>query len=374
MRDADGAEVADGDPGTIHIASPDTMLGYLETADGALCFAAPLLDDRWLDTGDIGTLDGDGQLRITGRSKEVIIRGGVNISPGEIERVLTGHAGVEHAAVVGIPHEILGEDVAAVIVPRDGGALEALEPELKALARESLDGSQQPAVFLQIDELPLTPTGKVLTGALRDLVIDRLELPMAKRLHGGPGRAHEPRAARLHGADRGPHPSAAGGHDLLPEPQPRAPGGDDPRPPRRRGARQAPPGPRHAHRHTHGRADALLPGGGTVDQLSLETLIGPAHVLTSRRPSRSRRSASIADAPRGRRLRHPRALLRSDWSERFGRLEFHERRPTSRARRGPGSWSAACDCPGWTAPRPMIPAGLRQRGRQPNHHILLGPA
>ncbi len=375
LRDASGAEVANGDPGTIHIASPDTMLGYLEAADGELAFAAPLVDERWLDTGDIGTLDGDGQLRITGRSKEVIIRGGVNISPGEIERVLTGHAGVEHAAVVGIPHEILGEDVAAVIVPRDGGSLEALEPQLKALARESLDGPQQPAVFLQIDELPLTPTGKVRKGALRDLVIDRLELPTAnkgftvdpaerssERPRGSAGRIVDLTHPLHEGMTSFPSPN-----HVRPEVTILARHGVEGRATRRLVL--------GTHTGTHMDAPLhFIPGGGTVDELRLDMLIGPAHVLTLA-PAEpleeiglDRLRAAGAEA-----IHHPRVLLRYDWSERFGGLAFYEQSPY--LSREACTWlvERGVRLLGMDSPSPDDPRlGFGSGDDSPNHRILLG--
>ncbi len=101
-----------GELGTVQIASPDMFAGYLPEDGGApdQPFEAPLVDGRWLDTGDIGELTADGALRITGRAKEVIIRGGINVSPREVERALESHAAVEGVAVVGLPHQILGEE------------------------------------------------------------------------------------------------------------------------------------------------------------------------------------------------------------------------------------------------------------------------
>jgi len=162
--------------GLILVDSPDTMVGYLRRYGVEQPFVLPLVDGRWLETGDLGLIDDAGELRITGREKEVIIRGGVNISPIEIERVLRSHRGVADAAVVGVPHEIFGEDIVAVVTCKPGVTLNAIEEELRAEAKAQLDIVQQPGTFVQIDELPTTSTGKVRKAALRDLVIDHLGL------------------------------------------------------------------------------------------------------------------------------------------------------------------------------------------------------
>jgi len=169
----DGTELPAGAEGVIEIDSPDMMIGYLGDAGE---FEPARRADGWFDTGDLGVLEPDGQLRITGRVKEIIIRGGVNVSPLAVEEALAGHEGVNRVAVVGLPHPILGEDIAVVVVCEAGTTLEALEPELRARARRLLDPAQQPGVYVQIDELPLTPTGKVRSQVLHRLVVDRLGL------------------------------------------------------------------------------------------------------------------------------------------------------------------------------------------------------
>jgi acyl-CoA synthetase (AMP-forming)/AMP-acid ligase II len=139
-----------------------------------------LRDGGWLDTGDLGILEADGQLRVTGRVKEVIVRGGLNISARAVEEALAGHEGVERLAVVGVPHPILGEDTAVVVTCEPGVTLEDVESELRETARRCLDPAQQPGLYVQIDELPLTPSGKVRARALRELVIDRFGLAPAR--------------------------------------------------------------------------------------------------------------------------------------------------------------------------------------------------
>jgi acyl-CoA synthetase (AMP-forming)/AMP-acid ligase II len=120
--------------------------------------AAPLDDDGWFPTRDRGWLDDDGYLFIEGRADDTIIRGGENIAPAEIEEVLLRHPAVADCAVVGIPDEEWGQQIAVAIVTR--APIDA--EELKAFARESLRGSKTPEVIVFRDELPYTETGKLL--------------------------------------------------------------------------------------------------------------------------------------------------------------------------------------------------------------------
>src|SRR5581483_1645611 len=113
-----------------------------------------------LPTGDVGRLDEDGDLFLLDRKKHVILRGGYTVYPREIEEVLSAHPGVREAAVVGIPDDVLGEEVAAFIV----GRVEAAE--LRAFARERLAAYKYPRRITVLDELPRGPTGKILRDAL----------------------------------------------------------------------------------------------------------------------------------------------------------------------------------------------------------------
>ncbi len=247
-----GTPLEPGEAGVVGIVSPDTMLGYLTEADanGRLRFdPPPALGGGWFDTGDIGTLDPGGTLRITGRTKEVIIRGGVNLSPLEIERVLSAEPLVENVAVVGTPHPLLGEELTAVIVPAPSATLELAEAALRERAASQLEEPQRPGVYLEIDALPRTPTGKVRRGTVRDLAIDRLGLPASAK--GFTADAH-----RDEGASAGSKPRIIDlshpvheGMTTFPSPNhPRV--GDDPaRPPSRGGPRDSPGRDRDAHGH-----------------------------------------------------------------------------------------------------------------------------
>ncbi len=114
----------------------------------------------WLRSGDLGWLDDDGYLYITGRAKDVIIRGGNNVHAADVEAVLYQHPAVLEAAVAAVPHEVLGEDVGAWVVLRDGA--DATGDELMAFCREQLADYKCPRVVTFVAELPRNPTGKVL--------------------------------------------------------------------------------------------------------------------------------------------------------------------------------------------------------------------
>jgi acyl-CoA synthetase (AMP-forming)/AMP-acid ligase II len=174
-------------PGVVGPALEDVELrtadGVIQAATPDLTTGAPLVDGRWYDTGDLGERDADGAWAITGRVKEIVIRGGINLSLQSIDDALHGVEGVERVATVGIPHAVLGEEVCAVVVCAPGAGLDAVEPRLRTAAAERLDLTQHPSVYVQIDELPLTVSGKVRRARLQDLVVDRLQL--APRRSGG---------------------------------------------------------------------------------------------------------------------------------------------------------------------------------------------
>jgi len=132
-------------------------------------------DAGWLHTGDLGFVDDDGYLFVVGRADDMIIRGGENLSPTEIEDVLLQHPGVGAAAVVGLPDAEWGERVAAMIVPaRDARDLSM--DDLRAFARERLGSLKTPEILATCEELPTTATGKVLHRAVRADLEDRAQL------------------------------------------------------------------------------------------------------------------------------------------------------------------------------------------------------
>jgi len=162
-----GATVPIGAPGEILVRGQQVMAGY----DNASAETAAAIDDGgWLRFGDLGTMDHRGYLRVIGRLKDMVIRGGENIYPREIEDVLVGHADVGDVAVVGLPDETWGEEVAAVV--RLAAGTEAV-PEPGALydfCREWLAGYKCPRLWFYVSELPMTPSGKVQKHRLTSMI------------------------------------------------------------------------------------------------------------------------------------------------------------------------------------------------------------
>ena len=158
--DDDGAPLAAGEVGELWIRSPAVMNGYL----GAPEDTRAVLGDGWFRTGDLASIDADGWVRIAGRKRERILRGGHSVFPREVEAVLLAHPDVVEAAVVGVPHAELGEEVAAFVVTRAGSRAEA--DELIAFCRERLAGYKYPRRLTLLSALPRSATGKILKGKL----------------------------------------------------------------------------------------------------------------------------------------------------------------------------------------------------------------
>lgn len=155
--------------GEIQVRGPHRTLGYLD--DAAATAAA--LDGDWLRTGDVGRLDAEGRLVIVDRTKDLIIRGGNNVYPSEVEAALAAHPAVAEVAVVGRPDDYFGEEVVAVVVPRAGRAASA--DELAAFARARVAATKVPREYAFVAAMPLGPSGKVLKRALRqELAAGRL--------------------------------------------------------------------------------------------------------------------------------------------------------------------------------------------------------
>jgi long-chain acyl-CoA synthetase len=157
-----GREAGPGEVGEIWLRAPNVMAGYFNRPDET----AAALDDGWLRTGDGGYLDEEGYLFLTDRIKDMIVSGGENVYPIEVEEALAQHPGVADVAVIGIPDDRWGETVMALVIPRDGAAPAA--DELVAFARERLAGYKLPRVVSFVEELPRTPSGKVLKRELRE--------------------------------------------------------------------------------------------------------------------------------------------------------------------------------------------------------------
>lgn len=155
-------ELRIGDSGEVLLRGPNVMLGYLDDPEAT---AAAIDPDGWLHTGDVGTVDEHGNLRITDRLKDMYICGGFNVYPAEIEQVLARLDGVAESAVIGVPDERLGEVGKAFVVAKPGANLD--EQTVIAYAREHLANFKTPRSVKFLDVLPRNPGGKVVKPLLR---------------------------------------------------------------------------------------------------------------------------------------------------------------------------------------------------------------
>jgi long-chain acyl-CoA synthetase len=157
-----GGDCSAGEVGEVWLRAPNVMAGYYERPADT---AAALTRDGWLRTGDGGYRDDDGYLFLTDRIKDMIVSGGENVYPVEVEEALSHHPGVGDVAVIGVPDDRWGESVAAIVVRRPGSAVTSAE--LVAFARERLAGYKLPRSVEFVSELPRNPAGKVLKRDLR---------------------------------------------------------------------------------------------------------------------------------------------------------------------------------------------------------------
>ncbi|MBW1868130.1 MAG: AMP-binding protein [Deltaproteobacteria bacterium] len=165
--DTTGKEVSRGTQGEIMIRGDNVMKEYYKAPDKT---AGALEPDGWLHTGDIGYLDQDGFIFVTGRIKELIIKGGENIAPREIDDVLYKHPAILDAAAVGIPDDTYGEEIMACVTVKQG--VSVTEEELLDHCLEHLGKFKTPKVIKIMDELPKGPSGKIQRLKLPDLVKD----------------------------------------------------------------------------------------------------------------------------------------------------------------------------------------------------------
>ncbi|MFL5903251.1 MAG: long-chain-fatty-acid--CoA ligase [Solirubrobacteraceae bacterium] len=160
--DEDDNELPPGEVGEIVIRGHNVMKGYWNRADAT----AEVMRDGWLHTGDMARVDEDGYFFIVDRKKDMIIRGGYNVYPREIEEVLMTHPDVSLAAVVGVPHESHGEEIKAFVILNEGASVS--EDELVAWGKEQMASYKYPRLVRFVDSLPMTATGKILKRELVD--------------------------------------------------------------------------------------------------------------------------------------------------------------------------------------------------------------
>ena len=159
--DSQGRSVSIGERGEVVIRGPNVMKGYYNRPEAT----AEAMRDGWFHTGDIGTMDAEGYLAIVDRTKDMIIRGGFNVYPREIEEVLMTHPSVSLAAVIGVPDERLGEEVKAFVVRRNDATV--TEADLLAWCRDQFAAYKYPRIIEFRDSLPLGGTGKILKRELK---------------------------------------------------------------------------------------------------------------------------------------------------------------------------------------------------------------
>ncbi len=161
--DPENRIVERGEPGELCTRAYSVMLGYFDEPEKT----AEAIDAAgWMHTGDLATMDEAGYLRIVGRSKDMIIRGGENVYPREVEEYLFSHEAIADVQVVGLPDERYGEEVAAFVILREGANLQS--EDVREFCRGRIAHYKVPRHVLFVDEFPMTVTGKVQKFKLRD--------------------------------------------------------------------------------------------------------------------------------------------------------------------------------------------------------------
>lgn len=162
--DASG-NVSDVGEGELQVRAETLFAGYL----GLEAATQAVLKDGWFNTGDLGRIDSEGYVYITGRASDLVISGGMNVYPSEVENVLVGHPGVQEAVVLGLPDARWGEAVTAVVVPRDGSSID--ENELIAHVRQHLASYKKPTRVFFWDALPKNASQKIDKRAIRTRIL-----------------------------------------------------------------------------------------------------------------------------------------------------------------------------------------------------------
>jgi malonyl-CoA/methylmalonyl-CoA synthetase len=165
----DGESLAPGEVGVIEVRGPNVFAGYWRMPEKT---AEEFRDDGYFITGDLGRMDPDGRVSIVGRSKDLVISGGYNVYPKEVERLIDEMPEVVESAVIGVAHPDFGEGVVAVVVPAD---VDVTEAQVRSVLEGRLARFKHPKVVVNLPELPRNAMGKVQKNALRDRFGDLFE-------------------------------------------------------------------------------------------------------------------------------------------------------------------------------------------------------
>src|ERR1700739_3211233 len=165
--DMAGNEVPQGEPGEIQIRGHNIMKGYWNLPEAT---AAAIDADGWFASGDVGKVDEDGYFYIVDRKKDLIIRGGFNVYPREIEEVLYEPPAVAEAAVIGLPHDSLGEEICGAVAFKPGSTADPAE--LRDFVKERVAAYKYPRHVWMVDSLPKGPTGKIVR---REITVPAVE-------------------------------------------------------------------------------------------------------------------------------------------------------------------------------------------------------
>jgi len=168
IRGEDGSALPANEVGRVFVRGPMLMSGYWSSD------ATAVDDDGWLDTGDIGRFDGDGYLYLVDRANDMIISGGFNVYPRELEVALEEHAEVGQAIVIGLPHPDWGETVAAVVVPKSADSIDV--DDLDAHVRQTIASYKAPKTYIVTSHIPVSPVGKVTRRLVKTALADELGL------------------------------------------------------------------------------------------------------------------------------------------------------------------------------------------------------
>jgi cyclohexanecarboxylate-CoA ligase len=163
--DEDGAELPVGETGRLQVRGPSQALGYFRRPD---VYAASCTADGWFDTGDLAWRRDDGGIRISGRAKDLVIRGGENVPVAEVEAVLYTHGKVRELAVIGLPDDRLGERACAVVVPEDESDPPTLAELVRFLDEAGMAKQYWPERLEVVAAMPRTPSGKIQKFLLRE--------------------------------------------------------------------------------------------------------------------------------------------------------------------------------------------------------------